>query len=253
MRSRWKVTAAALVAIVTLPGGPGAAGQEPAGGDTVPPRDSAGMTAIADSVLGAQLDSARRAERQKRNAAVRSLVPGDRVRVQLGREVLAGDLLNLVDGDLVLRTTQPLPPGLGREGEARDTAASADGGEPAPPPAADTAGEGLPGPAGGDPLATGPDTLPARAVRVPVDAMERMWVEVGSSGRGAVLGTIVGGVLGAVGGYLVDTESCDRQEGDCIYSGFDAAAVTGLGGALAGAGLGALVGRAFPRWRIWFP
>jgi len=212
------------------------------------------MTAISDSALGSQMDSVRRAERQKRNAAIRSLRPGDRIRVRLGRDVLQGDLLNLADGELVLRTGQTLPRGLD-EREAGDPAATeGDSVRTTRTAATDSPGEGTrPADVGDDPFAPTGDTLPARAVRVPVDAMDRMWVEVGSSGRGAVLGAITGGALGALGGYLADTASCDRQEGSCIYSGFDAAAVTGLGGALAGAALGALVGKAFPRWRVWFP
>ena len=236
--------------------------QEPAAGDTAV-RDSAGMATIADSAVAARMDSARRAERQKRNAAVRSLLPGDRIRVRLGRHVLEGDLLNLVDGELVVRTSWRLPPGLGEEaGPPPDTAAAGEsppgGGTEADSAAggARAAGAGdRPPPPGApeDPLAADHDTVPPRAVRVPVDAMERLWVKVGSSDRGAAVGAVAGGVLGAVGGYLIDTASCDRQEGDCIFDGFQAGAVTGLGGALAGAGLGALVGKAFPRWRLWFP
>lgn len=244
-----------LLAALSLAGPRGAAAQEPADGDTVSARDSAGMRAISDSTLGSQMDSVRRAERQKRNAAIRSLRPGDRIRIQLGRDVLQGDLLNLVDGELVLRTSQSLPPGLGGPDAAADSSSSPDTvGRAVRVPSADTtASVGRSGPIAEDPFPPPDDTLPTRAVRVPVDAMERMWVEVGSSGRGAVVGAITGGALGALGGYLADTASCDRQEGSCIYSGFDAAAVTGLGGALAGAALGALVGRAFPRWRVWFP
>ena len=247
--------ALALLAALPLAGPTGAAAQEPTRGDTVPARDSAGMTAISDSALGSQMDSVRRAERQKRNAALRSLRPGDRIRVQLGQDVLQGDLLNLIDGELVLRTRQPLPRGLAGPEAGGDSSASPDtAGRTVRVPAADTSAKGArPGPIDEEPFAVPEDTLPARAVRVPVDAMERLWVEVGSSGRGAVLGAITGGVLGALGGYLADTASCDRQEGSCIYSGFDAAVVTGIGGAMAGAALGALVGKAFPRWRVWFP
>ncbi len=250
------LAAAATVLALALPADGGA--QEPAPADTAP-RDSAGMAAIADSAIRARMDSARRAERQKRNAAVRSLRPGDRIRIQLGQHVLDGDLLNLVDGDLVLRTRGRLPPGLGREAGPDtagrgDSAASADSAADVRRPAAGAA-DSVPGrmlpPA--DSLAAGGDSLPARAVRVPVDAMERLWVKVGSSDRGAFWGALAGGLGGAVAGYLADTASCDRQEGDCIYDGFDAAAVTGVGGALTGAALGVLVGKAFPRWRVWFP
>lgn len=244
--------AAALALALALAGG--AAAQEPAAGDTAAPRDSAGMAVIADSAIQARMDSARRAERQKRNAAVRSLIPGDRIRVQLGRHVLLGDLLNLVDGELVMRTSQRLPPGLGREGRPDTAAAGEADRRPGGVPAADTGrGRRPPLPPDSAIFAPGADTLPARAVRVPVDAMERLWVRVGSSDRGAAWGALVGGAAAAVAGYLIDRSSCDRQEGDCIFAGFDAAAVTGIGGALAGAGLGALVGRAFPRWRLWFP
>lgn len=245
----------AALAALLLAGAAGPVGaQEPATGDTAA-RDSAGMASISDPAVAARMDSVRQAERQKRNAAVRSLLPGDRIRVQLGQHVVEGELLNLVDGELVMRTARPLPRGLGEEAEPpADTAPPEDEG-PVDPPPADTAAAPAPLPPGGpeDPLASGADTLPPRAVRVPVDAMERLWVEVGSTDRGGAWGAAVGGVLGAVGGYLIDTASCDQQEGDCIFDGFTAGAVTGLGGALAGAGLGALVGKAFPRWRLWFP
>lgn len=239
-----------MLAALLLAGAAGSVGaQEPVAGDTAA-RDSAGMRTIDDPAVAARMDSIRRAERQKRNAAVRSLLPGDRIRVQLGQHVVEGDLLNLVDGELVMRTAWPLPRGLGEEADPPADTAPADTapGEPA-------GGDPAPLPPGGpeDPLAAGADTLPPRAVRVPVDAMERLWVEVGSTGRGATWGALVGGVAGAVSGYLVDVSSCDRQEGDCIFDGFTAGAVTGLGGALAGAGLGALTGKAFPRWRLWFP
>lgn len=246
--------AALLLAAAALPSDLRA--QAPAAGDTAE-ADTAGMAAISDSAVAARMDSARRAERQKRNAAVRSLLPGDRIRVQLGRHLLEGDLLNLVDGELVMRTSWRLPEGLGEEAEAPgDTAAAGAAGDTAAGAEAPAAGGGrapLPPGEPGDPLAAGADTLPPRAVRVPVDAMERLWVKVGSTDRGAAWGALAGGVLGAVGGYVIDRASCDRQEGDCIFDGFTAGAVTGLGGALAGAGLGALVGKAFPRWRLWFP
>lgn len=248
--------AAAAVLAMAFPADGGA--QEPAPADTAS-RDSAGMAAIADSAIRARMDSARRAERQKRNAAVRSLRPGDRIRIQLGQHVLEGDLLNRVDAELVLRTRARLPPGLGHEAGSdtaggTDRAAASDSAADVRAPAAGDA-DSVPGRAlpPVDSLAAGRDTLSARAVRVPVDAMERLWVKVGSSDRGAFWGALVGALGGAVVGYLADTASCDRQEGDCIYDGYDAAAITGVGGALTGAALGGLVGKAFPRWRVWFP
>lgn len=240
---------AAALSVLALSGP--AAAQEPAPADTAA-RDSAGVAAIADSAIEARMDSARRAERQKRNAAVRSLLPGDRIRVQLGQRVLDGELLNLVGGELVIRTSRRLPPGLGREAGPDSAAGQGEGAPGGAPPDEDTVAAAPPPPPG-DSLLAGPDTVPARAVRVPVDAMERLWVKVGSTDRGAAWGAVLGGALGALGGYLADTASCDEQEGDCIFDGFDAAAITGVGGVLAGAAAGALVGKAFPRWRLWFP
>lgn len=75
--------------------------QEPA--DTARADSAVVVPPSGDSTLRARLDSARRAERGRRNAAVRALRPGDRVRVRARGRALEGQFLRLAEGHLFLR------------------------------------------------------------------------------------------------------------------------------------------------------
>lgn len=228
--SAWSLAAA--VAAAAWPAGGGLAGQEPA--DTAEAdRAPVVVPATGDSAMQARLDSARRMERARRNAVVRSLRPGDRIRVLAGGGTVEGEFLRLAEGHLFLR-----------RGERPADEEAAEGA-----PAARRNGD-LPARADGHPRG---DSIAVPEMRqVPVDAMEALWIRLGRTGAGALWGGILGAVGGGVGGYLINEALCAEAE-DCIFDGTEAAVVFGLGGGLAGMGFGALIGRGFESWRQWFP
>lgn len=208
--SAWLLAAAAVPA---WPAVGGLAAQEPA--DSSATADSAVVVpASGDSALQTRLDSARRSERARRNAVIRSLRPGDSLRVRAGGRTVDGRFLRLSDGHLFLRRGD----GPGEEG----VAARAD------------------------------STLPPGVEPIPVDAMEALWIRLGRADAGALWGGIVGTLGGAVGGYFINEALCADAE-DCIFDSGESAVVFGIGGGLAGVGFGALIGRSVKEWRQWFP
>ena len=82
--------------------------------------------------------------------------------------------------------------------------------------------------------------------RVSLAAIDTLWVRGRRTKTGAIIGSIVGLGGGIFLGLLVD--------GLCEYDCGNGAPVTlGILGAAAGAGAGALIGAAIPRWRKIFP
>jgi hypothetical protein len=76
---------------------------------------------------------------------------------------------------------------------------------------------------------------------IPIQDIQRAWVR----GNHAKTGAIIGGILGASGGLFFGLLIDAVCEGDCNGS----AATLTLFGLGAGAGTGALIGMAFPRWK----
>jgi MFS family permease len=82
--------------------------------------------------------------------------------------------------------------------------------------------------------------LEPRPLRIPVAAIDTLWERRTASKTGA----LVGGLLGAGIGVLVATQAI--EEGETPSAGW--VGVFAIGGAVGGGLLGALVGRAFPKW-----
>lgn len=88
-------------------------------------------------------------------------------------------------------------------------------------------------------------------------AVDTLWVRGRATRKGALIGGIAGGVGGGLfGGFLglVSEALCEYEcpDGDFLhYAGWVAG--TGLVGTIGGAGLGALIGSAFPRWHRKYP
>jgi hypothetical protein len=79
-----------------------------------------------------------------------------------------------------------------------------------------------------------------RPLRIPVTSIDTLWERRTASKTGA----LVGGLLGAGIGVLVATQAVEKGETPpADYVGLFA-----IGGAVGGGLLGALVGRAFPKW-----
>lgn len=231
--ARRRLATAALASTWWLASPAGLSGQEPADTADAAPDSTVVVPASGDSAMQARLDSARRMERARRNAVARSLRPGDRVRVEARGRTFDGQFLRLADGHLFLRRG-----GGGAGDEAADgDARGADAGDRAAPPGPPTPEDSA---AGGE------------VRRIPVDAMEALWIRLGRTGTGALWGGVMGTVGGAVGGYFVNEALCSEAE-DCIFESADAAVVFGIGGGLAGMGFGALIGRSLKEWRQWFP
>ena len=229
-RTRPLAAAAALAA--AWAGADELPGQEPA--DSTRADSAAVVPAAGDSALQARLDSARRMERARRNAVVRSLRPGDRVRVRAEGRVVEGEFLRLAQAHLFLRQ--------GDAGADEAEARAGGGGAMEDRPPRERAGVAVP-----------PDSAAAPTVRrIPVDAMQALWIRLGHPGTGALWGGILGTVGGAVGGYFINEALCNDAE-DCIFDSADAAVVFGIGGGLAGTGFGSLIGRGVKEWRQWFP
>ena len=85
-------------------------------------------------------------------------------------------------------------------------------------------------------------------IEVPAPGVDSLWVRRGSAGRGA----LIGGAVGGIGLALVGAASChggranEAPPGVCVAYGL---VVGGAGGAL----VGALIGTAFPKWRLRVP
>jgi len=79
-----------------------------------------------------------------------------------------------------------------------------------------------------------------RPLRIPVTSIDTLWDRRTASKTGA----LVGGLLGSGIGVLVATQAVEKGETPPA----DYVGVFAIGGAVGGGLLGALVGRAFPKW-----
>lgn len=88
-------------------------------------------------------------------------------------------------------------------------------------------------------------------IEVPIPGVDSLWVRDGThAGTGALIGAAIGGIaLGAFASWAVH-DLCEGA-GNCEETGafFLGFAIGGTGGA----GIGALIGLAFPRWRLRVP
>lgn len=84
--------------------------------------------------------------------------------------------------------------------------------------------------------------------RIPIQAIDTLWVQ----GRATSTGMVIGGVTGLVVGILAAVVAPGLCEYDCDTSGGEVVGVIVVG-AVAGGGLGALIGAAFPKWKRKFP
>jgi hypothetical protein len=82
--------------------------------------------------------------------------------------------------------------------------------------------------------------LEPRPLRIPVSSIDTLW----ERRTGSKTGALVGGLLGAGIGVLVATQTVEKGETPSA----DWVGVFAIGGAVGGGLLGALVGRAFPKW-----
>lgn len=98
--------------------------------------------------------------------------------------------------------------------------------------------EGVPG--------TAADTL-----RIPVEAVERLWRRVPATGRGLTYGAIAGGTLGGLAGAYVGAALCDAA--DCTAETWEGAARGALLVGASGAAVGALLGSLSERWERLHP
>lgn len=230
---RLATAAVAGMTAIAWPAVPGLAAQEPADTAGAGADSSVVVPTSGDSAMQTRLDSARRMERARRNAVVRSLRPGDRVRLRAQGRTFDGRFLRLARGHLFLR-----------RGDGPDGRRAAE----EPPEPADEERQ----PARPAPPLRGDSVAPPGVQPIPVDAMEALWIRLGRTGTGALWGGVLGTVGGAMGGYFINEALCSEAE-DCIFDGAEAAVVFGIGGGLAGVGFGALIGRGFKEWRQWFP
>jgi hypothetical protein len=79
-----------------------------------------------------------------------------------------------------------------------------------------------------------------RPLRIPTTSIDTLWERRSASGTGAW----VGGLVGASVGILVATQAVEKGETPSA----DYVGLFAVGGAVGGGLLGALVGRAFPKW-----
>jgi hypothetical protein len=79
-----------------------------------------------------------------------------------------------------------------------------------------------------------------RPLRIPVTSIDTLWERRTASRTGA----LVGGLLGAGIGVLVATQAVEEGETPPV----DYVGLFAIGGSVGGGLLGALVGRAFPKW-----
>ena len=84
--------------------------------------------------------------------------------------------------------------------------------------------------------------------RIPILAIDTLWVR----GHATTTGLLVGGAVGAVVGGLAGAYGAGICEYDCAETGTSVLA-GGLLGAAAGAGVGALVGAVIPKWKRRYP
>jgi len=102
--------------------------------------------------------------------------------------------------------------------------------------------------ASGDGLVLAGDLRPAQLSGSDID---KLWVRGRATKTGAIVGGIVGLLAGVGYGLLVGEVICNNE--DCNADTGAVVAAVGLGGALVGAGGGALIGAAIPRWHLRFP
>jgi len=88
------------------------------------------------------------------------------------------------------------------------------------------------------------DARPA-PLRLDAASIDSLWERRTASGRGALIGGLVGGVVGV----LIATQAV--EEGETAPA--DYVGLLGVGGAVGGGLLGALIGRAVPRWHRVYP
>jgi hypothetical protein len=86
---------------------------------------------------------------------------------------------------------------------------------------------------------------------VPLPEVDAIWVRGRATKRGAVLGMLVGVVVGSAAGLYVGEVICD--DSDCQANTVGAIATFGALGAVGGAASGAIVGLTVPRWHALFP
>jgi hypothetical protein len=84
--------------------------------------------------------------------------------------------------------------------------------------------------------------------RIPIPAVDTLWVR----SRATTTGLIVGGAVGAAFGGLAGAYGSGICEYDCVETG-SAVLTGGLLGAVVGAGVGALIGAIIPKWKRTYP
>jgi len=87
---------------------------------------------------------------------------------------------------------------------------------------------------------------PGDTLRIPVEAVQRLWIRVPRTGRGAWIGAGAGGVLGGVTGALLGAGLCDAA--DCTAATWEGAARGAAVVGVAGLAVGALVGSLSRGW-----
>jgi hypothetical protein len=88
-------------------------------------------------------------------------------------------------------------------------------------------------------------SVEARPSRIPATNIDTLWAR----GKATKTGALLGALLGAGIGIVVATQAVEEGE----TPGTEWIGAFGVGGALVGGSLGALIGSAFPRWNRRYP
>jgi hypothetical protein len=91
----------------------------------------------------------------------------------------------------------------------------------------------------------------AQTLVVMLPELDALWVRGRATKRGALLGMLVGVVIGSAAGLYVGEVICD--DSDCQANTLGTIASFGALGAAGGAASGAMVGLTVPRWHARFP